>query len=317
MTNISSLVPHNHMLVTWGSGINEYRGHSLNTETHTYNTSLQDVETSDLTDINQLFNEVLTVRQTKTVEVLYSGGMDSECVLRSCIINKIPVRAITMRLLVNDYPINTHDLYYSEKFCREQGIVQKLIDLHVDKFFEGGDHLKYLRPYAITEPHVATHFWLFEQCAGYPVLGGEYSWPWSTGAIVSPHRHEYSCYDKFLNDNNIPGIGSMLSHSLDINLSFIRNHLALMQRFPAGHYRGSSKQIPMFKRDLFSLIGLGDFELRLRSYGWENISPAIFNKNKYKIELIKEFGVTHSSISWGTKVAEALGGEPGSNTKYF
>lgn len=302
--------------ITWSSGKHGYRSHSLLPVGGTYNTLLQDVELSDTTDINQLFNEVLAVRQTNTVEVLYSGGMDSEFVLRSCVVNKIPVRAITMRLLVSGYPINTHDLYYSEKFCRENSIEQKLIDLHVDKFFEGGDHLKYLRPYAITEPHVATHLWLFEQCSGYPVLGGEYSWPWSTDAIVSPHRHEYSCYDKFLNDNNIPGIGSMLSHSLDINFSFIRNHLALMQRFPTGHYRGSSKEIPMFKRDLFCQMGLGVFELRMKHYGWEGLPSSIFNKFKYKLELLKEFGIIKSSITWQSKIAAALGGPVGSNDKY-
>lgn len=295
----------------WSSGKHGYFAHSLNTELHTYNTSLQDVETSDINDINQLFSEILSARQTKTVEVLYSGGMDSESVLRSCLTSAIPVRAITMRLLVNGYPINTHDLYYSEKFCRENSVEQKLIDLHVGKFFENGDHLKYLRPYSIIEPHVATHFWLFEQCSGFPVIGGEYSWPQYEKKVLSPHRHEYSCYDKFLSDNGISGIGNMLSSSLDINLMFITNQLAL-----SNEYFSDAARIPMLKKKLFSNIGLGDFELRLRSYGWENVSPAVFNKGKYKITLIKEFGVTKSSISWGAKIAEALGGELRSNTKY-
>lgn len=294
----------------WNSGKNNYLVHTLNAELHTYNTTLQDVETSNM-NIHQLFNEELSVRQTKTVDILYSGGMDSECVLLSCLTNNIPVRAITMRLLVNNYPINTHDLYYSEKFCRERSVEHKLIDLHVDSFFSNGDHLPYLRPYLITEPHVATHFWLFEQCMGFPVMGGEYSWPQSGKKVLSPHRYEYSCYPRFLNDRGIHGIGNMLNSSLDINLLFIKNNLVTGRE----GYFSDFARIPMLKQKLFSNMRLGTFELRMKNYGWENISQ-VFNKMKYRIELIKEFGITQSSITWGQKIADALGGEPGTNNKY-
>jgi hypothetical protein len=262
--------------------------------------------------IHQMFNEELSIRQTKTVDILYSGGMDSECVLLSCLTNNIPVRAVTMRLLVNNYPINTHDLYYSEKFCRERSVEHKLIDLHVDSFFSNGDHLPYLRPYLITEPHVATHFWLFEQCIGFPVMGGEYSWPQFNKRVLSPHRHAYSCYDKFLSDNGIHGIGNMLNRSLDINLLFIKNNLTLTKE----GYTGDFTNIPILKNKLFTIVGLGDFELRMKSYGWEDLNPILFNKTKFHIELIKEFGITQSSITWGQKIANALGGEPGTNSKY-
>lgn len=303
--------------INWQSGKNGYRKHSfeLNTgfKSHTYSTELTDVETTDDTNIHHIFEDILSVRQNKTVEVLYSGGLDSECVLVSCLLSNIPVTAITMRLLVKGYPINTHDLYYSEKFCRERGVNHKIVDLNVDNFFINGDHVKYLEYYHIDISHVATHLWLFEQCTGFPVLGGEYSWPQSDICSISPHRYAYSCYDRFLTDKNIFGIGNMLSHSIEANIAFIKGNLLTMR---TGSYQSSTREIPLLKQKILSNMGFGDLEIRMRSYGWENIPPEIINKSKYSIESFSKVGVTRSSITWGQKIADALGGEPGTNSKY-
>jgi len=196
--------------IIWQDGINNYKKytHDINTDTkvHFFNTELLKVPDHNYISLSEYCVDALQNRTTKFVDVLYSGGLDSELVLTLCLQHKIPVRAVTMRLVVNGYPINTHDLYYSEKFCRSNKVEHILIDLDVERFFESGRHYNYLKPYLITEPHVATHFWLLEQCDGFPILGGEYSWPWASKPLLSPHRHQYSCYDKFLVDNNIDGI---------------------------------------------------------------------------------------------------------------
>lgn len=295
-------------MITFYSGRRNYKKHTL--ENNRFTTELVDVDLMGVTDIHEIFSIHLESRQSNTVEVLYSGGLDSECVLASCLKNRIPVRAMTMRLLVNGYPINTHDLYYSEKFCRSTGVEQKLVDLDVDRFFENGDYIQYLEPFAISRPHVATHFWLFEQCTGFPVLGGEYSWPWHHKPLISPHRHCYSLYDQFLRSRGISGIGNMLGHSLDSNLVFIKKHLEIFN--PARH-NGNNLQIPYLKVDLFKSLGLGNFELRLKSYGWEGVPADVFDLAPYASYLMDKFKHKHNSIAWGEQVGAAIGAPPGSN----
>lgn len=295
-------------MITFYSGRSNYKKHTL--ENNRFTTELVDVDLMGLSNIHDIFAEHLQARQSRTVEVLYSGGLDSEAVLASCVKSHIPVRAVTMRLMVNGYPINTSDLYYSERFCRTHGVHQQLVDLSVDSFFENGDYIRYLEPYGITEPHVATHFWLFEQCQGFPVLGGEYSWPWHHRPVLSPHRHVYSMYDRFLRSRGILGIGNMLGHSLDSNLAFVKNHLEIYN--PQQH-DGNDLRIPHLKVDLFRHMGLGDFELRLKSYGWEGVSKGVFNLALYREHLLKTFGAKTNVIAWGEKVGAVIGADPGSN----
>lgn len=300
----------------WYDGHLNYKKHThiiKPEKKHIFITELQDVSTIPYASIHDCFYDILRSRQCKTVEILYSGGLDSECVLVSCLKNNIPVKALTLKLLFKNYPINTHDLYYSTKFCQKFGIKQSIVDLHIDDFFENGDFIKYLSPYLITEPHVATHFWLLEQSTGYPIIGGEYSWPWTNNPILSPHRLEYSCYGKFMVDNSIHGIGNMLNHSMEINTMFIRHHSDIQSRLCLST---DFRNIPIFKNLLLKSMGFGDLELRQRSYGWENVGPNIFDKNKIKQDLINIYGATDSKITWGDIIATCIGGAPASNSKY-
>jgi len=298
------------MYANFTSGIDGYKKNTISPETYTL--ELLDTPTTDR-NINQVFFDNLSIRQTKTVEVLYSGGLDSEAVLNSCVINNIPVCAITMKLTINDCVINTHDLYYSEKYCREHNIVHKIVELDVGSFFYNGDYIRYLEPYCITEPHVATHFWLLNQCTGFPVIGGDYRWPWHNLKLLSPQRYEYSWYDRYMIDNRINGIGSMLDHSIDSHRLLISKHMEL---YNDNIHGGSDVKIAQLKKDIFESLGLGIFEKRLRSYGYEVTYP-IFNKDKYKVELIKRYGGYKSIVKWNNRIAESLNGIPGTNDRFI
>lgn len=297
--------------------INKFNTEILDVPVHPYTDIFSifiDIPVHPYTNIFSIFNEHLLERPGGTVEVLYSGGLDSEAVLIAC--DKLHIHSVpvTMRLLINNCPINTHDLYYSEKFCREHKFKQRIIDLNVDKFFENGDHIKYLSPYSIIEPHVATHLWLLEQCSEFPVIGGDYCWPWTTQPVISPYRNSYCYYDKFMQDNGITGIGNMLSHSLESNLFFMQAHLSLTRERP--ELRTDHKNIPIFKQALLNKIGFGELTIRFRSYGWENVSTSLFNKGLYKFQLIKQYGMTTDSISWNDSVTEIIGVGPRSNDKF-
>ena len=305
-------------ITTWHCGIDNYRRHSLIVDQNQVElvTEITDVEHQSGRCVTDIIGDILKTRQTKTVEVLYSGGLDSELVMYACLVNKIPVTAITMRLLADGVAFNTHDLYYAEKFCRQNSVPHQILDLDVKKFCEHGDHYSYLEPYYIRRAHVATHFWLLEQCTGFPVLGGDYTWPWTHGneSVVSPLRLDYAQYERFFQDRGIHGIGNMLNHSLELNLTMTRAHIDLYKSNTCYGTQGIG--MSRFKHDLFKMLGY-ESEMRFRSYGFETLDPKEFDIDYYNKDLAKRYGKNIvSTIVWQQALANVLGGDPGRNSRF-
>jgi hypothetical protein len=234
--------------------------------------------------------------------------MDSELVLLSCLKNNIPVIAITLVIKIDGLIINTHDLYYAEKFCRENDIIHKLIELNANKFFQNGEHLKYLTPYYIIEPHVATHLWLIEQCDYFPIIGGDWPWPHShiENKVLSPFRLQFASYERFMQDKGINGIGNMISYSLDSSVKLIEIHLN-------NYIPGES--ISNFKSRMYQTM-YPELETRLKSHGWENHKTRQFNLLKYKVELLKQLKSTVPTIKWNTTIKTLLNTTITENDKF-
>ena len=281
--------------------------------------TLLDKPTHNFQNINQSFAYSLEGANLP-VEVLYSGGIDSECVLVSCLQNKIPAIAITMRLMFRGAPINTHDLYYSEKFCRERNIPQRIVDLDIEKFFTNGDHKKYLEPYYLRLNNVATHMWLIEQCDRFPVIGGDYSWPLleDETRMYSPHRNEYQFYDIFMQDNGITGIGNMMNHCIESNIFFIKEHVKLFEEDPK-NIGGDLLRIKTLKIRLMERLGFGKFEDRHKSYGWEMLEhyKKWFDVIPYNKEFLQKYNYTENTIVWESMLGQALGIDAGRNYNYY
>lgn len=296
----------------WFEGFNDYKKctatYDDNNKLTNFHVEIRDVDLMDTTNIFEILNIHLSQRQTKTVEVCFSGGLDSEVALISCIRNNIPVRAITMRIYTGEVLINTHDVYYSEKFCREHNIEQKFVDLDIVKFYETGDYIEMLRPYHIKSAGAALHLWLLEQCTGYVILGGDYSWPWVTSPIVSPHQHGHNMYNQFMKDHAIDGIGNMLGYSLDSNLHFIKSHIEVYNHDK--HDPSDRFKLPYLKRDVFDHAGFKNLEPRLKAYGLDMVPSRPYNKTCTEL-----FGDCISSISWGKHVSDLLGPNTGFNDK--
>jgi hypothetical protein len=286
-------------MIEWYTGLNGYKKCTLElgNNGHKFTTELLDVPFITNRSITEIFNDHLSTNDGKYVEVLYSGGLDSEIVLLHCIQNNIPVIAITMVIKIKGLIINTHDLYYAEKFCRENNVVHKLIDLDAESFFNNGTYLDYLTPYYITEPHVSTHLWLLEQCHYFPVIGGD--WPWchvnKENRILSPARLEFSSYDRFMTDKGINGIGNMIGHSIESSSYFINLQINSYE---------NKEDVSLLKARMYSQIN--KIEPRLRSYGWENKSVLNFNLITYKIELLKKLNITKNYIKWGDTIKQLL-----------
>ena len=69
-------------IIEWNVGLNNYKKCTLELgeNNHKFTTELLDVPFESNRNITDIFNDHLSIRQTKYVEVLYSGGLDSELV---------------------------------------------------------------------------------------------------------------------------------------------------------------------------------------------------------------------------------------------
>jgi hypothetical protein len=297
-------------IIEWSTGLNGFKKCTLELgeTSHKFTTELQDVPFEKGRNITEIFHDHLANRQTKYVEVLYSGGLDSELVLLSCLKNNIPVIALTLAIKIDGLIINTHDLYYAEKFCRENDINHKLVVLDADKFFQNSEHLKYLTPYYIIEPHVATHLWLIEQCNYFPIIGGD--WPWThthiENKVLSPFRLEFASYERFMKDKGIHGIGNMISYSLESSYKLIEIHLN--NHIP-------EETISNFKSRMYQVM-YPELNSRLKSHGWEQHKTKSFNLIHYKIELIKQLKSTIPFIKWNNTIKELLNTQVNENDKF-
>lgn len=274
--------------IEWSSGLDGFKKHTLCNNYFT--TELTECQFELGRDIDAIFFDHLLERQSKRVEILYSGGADSEFIVKSCIRNKIPFDIITMVIQKRGIVLNVTDLYYSEKFCRETQVKQNLIYLDVDSLFESGKYLDYLLPYTITEPHVASHFWLIEQCSHFPVFGGDWPWYQKNKKVLSPQKVAYSSYERFMKDKNIFGIGNMIGHSFESCFYFIEKQKSI-----------DEKIISLLKQQMYKL----DYP-RLRSYGWEQAPAETFDISKYKFELLKKLNAPKSEIIWGEKISKLI-----------
>ena len=69
--------------------------------------------------------------------------------------------------------------------------------------------------------------------------------------------------------------------------------------------------VPLLKQKMYSLDSP-----RIRSYGWEQSLPNVFNINKYKIELLKKLGPQYSNIEWGEQISNLIDSTTNSNSLF-
>lgn len=291
--------------ISWYSGLNNFKKNTLDlSQPKTFTVELVDKDFDPNRTIDSIMLDHLKNRQTKTVEVLYSGGLDSEFVLSFCLRNNIPVEANTLVIKIKGAILNVIDLYYSEKFCRENNVKHNLFVLDPFELYASGQYLEYLLPYHITEPHVASHFWLLDRCQNYPILGGD--WPWVHAhllqdKILSPHRIDFACYDKYMSDKGISGIGNMIGHSLESCCHFIKNHIDSYESGNDTNETAAFLKFKMYNSKLYTLK-----EPRLRSYGWEQCPKKLFNLINYKAILLSKIGKISHKIKWGNTIKNIL-----------
>jgi hypothetical protein len=284
-------------ILQWSTGLNGYKKHTL--DNNNFTTELTECQFEPGRSVDAIFYDHLVDRPNSPVELLYSGGLDSEFILMSLMRNKIPFELMTMVIQVRGITLNVTDLYYSEKFCRENNVKQNIFYLDTTDLFDSGKYIEYLVPYNIIEPHVASHFWLIEQCQSYPIFGGDWPWLQKHKKVLSPLRLSYSVYERFMAEKNITGIGNMIGHSFEASYKFIELQKQIEE-----------DNVPILKQQMYEM----PFP-RIRSYGWEQ-SHQFFTINKYKTELLKRVGIPKSNIIWGEQIKTLIESDTNSNTEF-
>lgn len=296
--------------IEWNTGLNGYRKNSVVTEENKINycAELTETDFEPNRPLDAILYDHTKDRGSRPIELLYSGGMDSQVVLNSLIKNHVPVEAITMVVKVRGAIVNVADLYYAEKFCRENNIKQNFFYLDALDFYESGRYLEYIEPYNIPDPHLASHFWLLEQCQSYPVIGGD--WPWvqthTVNQILSPYRLSHSCYELFLKDKKIDGIGDFIGYSFESVCYFVQKHIE-NKEFSDGKFFNT----PFIKHKVY-----GTSEPRIKSYGWEECPLVLFDVKKYTPPSMKNIKYNHE-IVWGEKLKALMGSPVYRNSQFI
>ncbi len=110
-----------------------------------------------------------TIRQnTKDpIYVLFSGGADSEVVLRSFVEAGIDCTAAILRFK-ND--LNIHDISWAVITCEQLKVPYRFYDLDILDFWKHRA-FEYAEPTYCVTPQLISTMWLVDQIDGYPVMG--------------------------------------------------------------------------------------------------------------------------------------------------
>lgn len=98
--------------------------------------------------------------------ILYSGGIDSEAVILSFFLQKLPFNVVVV-----DYNgLNAHDITTAKKFCDSLGIAYTVLQRDVLSFWENDLESLALK-INCTSPQIAAHCWIAGQIDEYLIFG--------------------------------------------------------------------------------------------------------------------------------------------------
>jgi hypothetical protein len=259
-------------MIEWRSGIDNYKIHTVidNTFTIEY---LEQLSTSQT--ISELYLDYLSARNNKFVEVMYSGGIDSEIILLVCLKNNIPVRARTVRIYFKDMIVNSYDLYHASEFCRKHNIDITYMNLELTKYYQSQIDIDLSTKYFMPIPYASITAWASTYCSGFVCVGGDYPWPVKTNgqwSLAAPSP-SINSFDRLFSDYGITGIGNIQTNSLDSLKHFVKAHIEVYSsgivEQNVDEYYYMELGIP--KHLIFKRLGF-DLEPRLKRHGFEHLN---------------------------------------------
>jgi len=203
---------------------------------------------------------------TKPIKVHLSGGVDSEVVARSFLLESIPFTAVICR---HDNNKNYHDIKYAIEFCKENNLLYQFVDLDRDWFMSEGS-IPYIKKYKTATFNVAQIFYCFEQIDGHHVLGlGDlYIHKNNSPFFISEFEHIYRIED-YLNVNQIEGTPFFFKYTPEMIVSYLEKERLKKWFIKHNYRRGYFSN----KEDKFNLYKDSFPELKKRPiyHGYETV----------------------------------------------
>jgi len=159
-----------------------------------------------------------------TPVILFSGGIDSEIMLRAFLeIGANP--EILIARYENDY--NIYDVSYAVTVCSILNVPYKILDFNLQKFYEN-DAERMSELSQIDRPRALPYCKLLELVDGFPIMGASDLSPWRTDDnynhtgtwMMRCWEHDIG-WSKFLRQINKPGIAEWFKWTPGLVLSYL------------------------------------------------------------------------------------------------
>ena len=202
-------------MISYTSGQNNYQTTDYNEITGDLVTTFTEQPIFKCGSMKESIENDIRSLGNRKIAVMFSGGMDSEIVLEACRDIKADYYAVFCLYTYRKMPVNTHELYHVEKYCRENSVQLKTVELDLEWFYEGGEFLEYSKKYLCNFAQICAYLWIIDQIDDYLLLGGDAPHITSTDPLTffAPLLGQCSVERKFAMDGRT-GIPNMLTHSL-------------------------------------------------------------------------------------------------------
>ena len=257
------------------------------------------------------------------VDVLYSGGSDSEVMLRSFIEQDIPVNVNVVEFADN---LNLQDVGCAYKFCDANGIKPIIHKLDIEEFLES-EAFEYADLSSCPTPQMLLFLWLYDQVEGVPVLGYNtnvvhrdfskyWKWDLKTMTVIENKIKEYPKVPWYVKRNERhmsifrypmlkqkPAVPGFFIYTPEILLSFLHHpwtkHLA-----ECGEW--GEIDVELSKKKIYE-EGFPDIVQERKQTGFENIMHLDL---KCRTVLMQKYGHCNQVHSWEyNDLVSHLGGE--------
>jgi hypothetical protein len=164
------------------------------------------------------------IRDTTTgpLTLLFSGGVDSEVVLRSFHDQGIPINVAICQFNNN---LNIFDISYAIVCCNQLNVPYKLVQLDILKFLEQ-EVFDYCTRVNLSSPELSTSMWLADQVDGIPIGG-------SGDSPIEKHMNKWYLYEKeygccwyrhfFMTGKERMAVPRFFQYTPELLLSFIQD----------------------------------------------------------------------------------------------
>ena len=146
-------------------------------------------------------------------DLLFSGGLDSEIILRCHHALKIPINVFIFKY-ENDY--NYHDVRHALRICEELNVTPTVIDFNLQKFFENDAYDIWKKGYfhkAGTLPHMK----MIEYSVNIPVMGeGVPLWEFNNEYWQFHFEEKWHCQSIYGYSINRPMIADWYEYSSEV-----------------------------------------------------------------------------------------------------